>query len=195
MRKTKQDSVTWLDISKKETCLLNRSAWQIKKAPTVCESSLQADDSLLQSTCTLFCSNCRPLKAKLIPSLGILVIWRQQQPAISRHPDIQPSTSHSWVISSFVILLLGFDSSAINWTRIVFSLFLFFCLQNRQSQILLLCAAGIFKVYVWCATETKPHVPSERHGVTTLSNTQNHKYTIPGPGIEPVLLRGKGPNH
>ena len=53
--------------------------------------------------------------------------------------------------------------------------------------ILFLSDVGIFIVHAWCATQTRPrfNVPSERRGVTSFSNTQNHRCTMPGPGIEP----------
>ena len=68
----------------------------------------------------------------------------------------------------------------------IFFVLLRICL-SRQSQILFLSAVGIFTVHVWCATQTRPrfNVPSERRGITTFSNTQNHRCTMPGPGIEP----------
>ena len=58
---------------------------------------------------------------------------------------------------------------------------------SRQSQILFLSDVGIFIVHAWCVTQTRPrfNVPSERRGVTTFSNTQTHRCTMPGPGIEP----------
>ena len=71
------------------------------------------------------------------------------------------------------------------------SSFFFSCLQgicmSRESQNLFLSDVRIFWVHVWCATQTRPrfNVPSERRGVTTISNTQTHRCTMPGPGIEP----------
>ena len=58
---------------------------------------------------------------------------------------------------------------------------------SRQSQILFLSDVRIFIVHAWCVTQTRPrfNVPSERRGVTTFSNTQTHRCTMPGPGIEP----------
>ena len=65
------------------------------------------------------------------------------------------------------------------------------CLQgicmSRQSQIRFLSDVGIFIVHAWCVTQTRPrfNVPSERRGITSFSNTQFHRCTMPGPGIEP----------
>ena len=73
--------------------------------------------------------------------------------------------------------------------------FSFSCLQgicmSRQSQILFLSDVGIFIVYVWCATQTRPrsNVQFERCSITTCVTHKSIPAPFPGRGSNPGRRR------